>query len=76
MPAKTSPAASPRNGRRVTGKEREKTGRKAVALYDTQGLSVREVRDEIGWSYGATHRLLLEFGAQMRGRGSGNRKRR
>lgn len=67
----TTPA---RRGTRVSGAERDRAGKRAVALY-AEGKSVREVLAVLGWSYGATHRLLREYGAVMRGRGSGNHKR-
>lgn len=69
VPAKTSTPAPARRGKRVIGKARDDAGARAVRLYDA-GKSVRDVRDELGWSYGATHRLLREYGAVMRGRGS------
>jgi len=70
---KTSTAA--KRGTRVSGKERERIGQRAVALYN-KGKSVREVLAAIGWSYGATHRLLREHGAVMRGRGASGRRQR
>lgn len=72
VPAKT-PTTPARRGTRVSGAERDRAGKRAVALY-AEGKSVREVLAALGWSYGATHRLLREYGADMRPRGSGNRK--
>ena len=59
--------------RRVTAKQRADAGRHAVALYN-EGKSVREVKTALGWSYGATHRLLTEYGVVMRPRGNGIHK--
>lgn len=73
VPAKTSPTPA-RRGARVSGEERDRAGKRAVALYD-EGKSVREVLAVLGWSYGATHRLLREHGAVMRGQGSGGGRR-
>lgn len=72
VPAKTS-STSARRGTRVSGAERDLVGQRAVALY-AEGKSVREVRAALDWSYGATYRLLREYGATMRRRGSGNRE--
>lgn len=74
MPAKTSPVAA-RRGKRVTGEARDKAGRRAVELYD-QGKSVRQVQAILSWSYGATHRLLREYGAVLRGPGTPGRPRK
>ena len=74
VPAKTTTSPA-RRGTRVSGAERDRAGKRAVALY-AEGKSVREVLAVLGWSYGATHRLLHEYGAPMRGRGSGNHKRK
>lgn len=77
QPEPTVPKAptTAKRGKRLSAAERERIGRRAVDLYN-QGSSVRDVRVAIGWSYGATHRLLHQFGAAMRGRGSGGRRRR
>jgi hypothetical protein len=55
-------------GLRIPGPEREKI---AAGLQDryAQGVSIRDLMEVTGRSYGWTHRVLRESGAVLRGRG-------
>lgn len=67
MPADALPTYVPRG--RVMGKDRQKCGTYAAKRYKA-GLSIRKIAAELGgWSYGATHRLLIEFDVVLRRRG-------
>jgi hypothetical protein len=57
-------------GRRITGQERQAIGRQLVARYE-QGASIRALAEATGRSYGFAHRLLVESGVTLRGRGGG-----
>jgi hypothetical protein len=58
----------PVKGRRITGKERQKLGRKLANRYE-QGSSIQQLANLTGRSYGFIHRLLLEAGVTMRSPG-------
>ncbi|HQR79286.1 MAG TPA: helix-turn-helix domain-containing protein [Actinomycetota bacterium] len=55
-------------GRRITGAERQALTKDIVDKY-TQGASIRQLAEETGRSYGFIHRLLVESGTTLRGRG-------
>lgn len=65
--------ASLKKGRRITGAERETLTAKLRKQYD-KGVSIRELSSETGRSYGFVHRLLVESGTTLRGRGGSTRK--
>lgn len=60
-------------GRRISGQERDALTAKLRKQYD-KGVSIRELASETGRSYGFVHRLLVESGTQLRGRGGANRR--
>jgi predicted transcriptional regulator len=53
---------------RVVGQERVDLGVDMRAKYEA-GASIRELTEEVGRSYGFVHRVLLEAGTTLRGRG-------
>ena len=55
-------------GRRISGTERSKLTTELKKKY-TSGSSIRELAAASGRSYGFVHRLLLESGVTLRGRG-------
>jgi hypothetical protein len=56
---------------RLRGEDRDRMGKRAGELYLGELLSVRAVAQRLGnWSYGATYRLLKDYGVPMRGRGA------
>jgi hypothetical protein len=59
-------------GIRITGAARAELAARLKASYDG-GASVRQLAEEIGRSYGAVHRLLLEGGTELRSRGGSRR---
>lgn len=59
-------------GKRITGNDRDKLARELRRKYDS-GQSIRTLADSYGRSYGFVHRVLLESGATMRGRGGATR---
>lgn len=61
-------------GRRITGDERGDLSSKLRKRYES-GVSIRALAAETGRSYGWVHRLLLESGATLRGRGGPNRRK-
>lgn len=61
-----------KKGRRITGAERDQLTSKLRKQYD-KGVSIRELAKETGRSYGFVHRLLVESGTTLRGRGGANR---
>ena len=63
-----------KKGARVVGPAREAAKTAAVKMYEKEGLSIRIVAEELGRSYGFTHRLLEEAGVTFRGRGGATRK--
>lgn len=56
-------------GKKLTGAEREKFTKKVVAAYRTAGrrVTIREICEATGRSYGAIHSVLSEAGATRRG---------
>lgn len=61
-------------GRRITGSERETMAADVARRY-TAGESIRELAADTGRSYGFVHRLLVDSGVAMRGRGGAVRRR-
>ncbi|MFI9553699.1 helix-turn-helix domain-containing protein [Nonomuraea endophytica] len=61
--------------KRITGAEREQLTADVAARYAAGG-SVRGIALSIGRSYGFVHRLLVEGGVALRGRGGDFRKAR
>ena len=59
---------------RVTGEARADLARDLAARYRA-GDSIRELAESTGRSYGFVHRLLLESGVSLRGRGGATRDR-
>lgn len=59
---------------RVTGEAREQLAREVSRRYQ-QGASIRELSELTGRSYGFVHRLLVEAGVELRGRGGATRNR-
>jgi len=57
-------------GRRITGQERVTLGVHLARRYDT-GASIRALAEATGRSYGLVHRLLSEYGVNLRSRGGG-----
>lgn len=64
-----------KKGRRITGAERESLTDEVKAQY-TNGASIRELANDTGRSYGFIHRLLVESGTQLRGRGGPTRAKK
>ena len=62
-----------KKGRRITGTERDQLTSKLRKQYD-KGVSIRALAKETGRSYGFVHRLLVESGTTLRGRGGANRR--
>lgn len=63
-----------RKGARITGTARNKLAADVTKQY-TKGQSIRELADSHGRSYGFVHRLLVESGVKLRGRGGATRKK-
>lgn len=59
-------------GARITGPSRDKLGGDLKKKYEG-GKSVRDLAESTGRSYGFVHRILVESGAEMRGRGGATR---
>ncbi len=59
-------------GKRITGTERDKLGRSLRKQYES-GASIRSLAAETGRSYGFIHRVLLDEGVTLRGRGGATR---
>lgn len=57
--------------KRVTGTQRRQLGALLKKKYEN-GTSIRALADDLQRSYGFVHRLLLESGASLRGRGGSN----
>lgn len=55
-------------GARITGPQRGSLGEQFRKRYD-HGTSIRSIAQSTGRSYGFVHRVLVEAGAKMRGRG-------
>ncbi|MDE3723204.1 helix-turn-helix domain-containing protein [Nocardiopsis sp. N85] len=62
-----------RKGTRVAGEDRSELAVRLKGRYDA-GESIRQLAAATGRSYGFVHRLLLEAGVELRGRGGATRK--
>ncbi len=62
-------------GRRITGDERGSLSGELRSQYE-QGRSIRAIAADTGRSYGFVHRVLLESGATLRGRGGATRTKK
>ncbi len=70
-----TPAAGPTTAnRRIVGQERL-TWTKDCLLRYRAGESIRQIATDTGRSYGFVHRILVEGGAQLRGRGGPRRRK-
>lgn len=61
-------------GSRVSGAARDSLASELSTKY-AQGASIRELAAEAGRSYGFVHRLLVESGVTLRGRGGAPKSR-
>ncbi len=59
-------------GRRITGDERGTLSDELRGQYES-GRSIRSIAAETGRSYGFVHRVLVESGTPLRGRGGATR---
>ncbi|MET7846119.1 helix-turn-helix domain-containing protein [Streptomyces sp. NPDC005356] len=59
-------------GKRITGAERDQIAAELKASYEG-GASIRSLADSTGRSYGFVHRILIEAGVTLRGRGGATR---
>lgn len=64
-----SPKKNPNKGKRVLGTDRERMAAQLAEGYNA-GMSIRELATEHQRSYGFIHRVLLEAGTALRGRGT------
>lgn len=64
-----------RKGARITGDARNDLTADVTKQY-TKGQSIRELADSHGRSYGFVHRLLVESGVELRGRGGATRRKK
>ncbi len=55
---------------RLTGEERDEFCTQVAHMYREQDMSIREIGQQVGRSYGAVHRLLTEAGVTFRPRGN------
>lgn len=55
---------------RLRGTDRSTFQERCVKLYEEDELSVRDIVDRTGRSYGSVHRLLKDAGVQFRPRGN------
>lgn len=62
-------------GTRVSGSARDALANEVSAKY-LEGASIRDLAAETGRSYGFVHRLLVESGVTLRGRGGAPKSRR
>jgi len=62
-------------GTRVSGAARDALASELTKKYEN-GSSIRELAVETGRSYGFVHRLLVENGVTLRGRGGAPKSRR
>lgn len=60
-----------RKGARITGTDRNKVFTDLKKKYE-KGVSIRQLADESGRSYGFIHRVLSEGGVTLRPRGGAN----
>ena len=66
----------PREYKRLTSAEREKMADKMADLYEDHHMSIREIAEQYGKSYGTVHRYLSKVaGIELRGRGGYRRRK-
>ncbi|MCP2257690.1 hypothetical protein LX15_001376 [Streptoalloteichus tenebrarius] len=58
---------------RITGRLRQQIAADLKKKYE-KGASIRSLARSTGRSYGFVHRILIEAGVQLRGRGGARRK--
>ncbi|HEY3736165.1 MAG TPA: helix-turn-helix domain-containing protein [Jatrophihabitans sp.] len=63
-----------KKGARITGTDRVKLAADLKKKYE-KGLSIRDLADSNGRSYGFVHRVLSESGVDLRGRGGATRNK-
>lgn len=61
-----------KKGVRITGAQRDELANDLKRKYE-KGASIRALAAQTGRSYGFVHRVLIETGVQLRGRGGPNR---
>lgn len=61
-----------KKGERLTGARREQLAKELAESYQS-GRSIRQLAADTGRSYGAVHRLLVDHGVVLRGRGGARR---
>ena len=61
-------------GRRITGAERDRLAADLTKRY-MAGASMREPASDTGRSYGFVHRVLVDAGVTLRGRGGAVRRK-
>jgi hypothetical protein len=64
-----------RKGARITGAERESVSAGVRERY-LAGASIRALAEDLGRSYGFVHRILVDAGVPLRGRGGAVRRKR
>jgi hypothetical protein len=64
-----------RKGARITGAERESVSAGVREQY-LAGASIRSLAGDLGRSYGFVHRILVDSGVPLRGRGGATRGKR
>jgi transposase len=69
-----SVAETLKKGARVTGAQRDKLASDLAKKY-ADGVSIRDLAEETGRSYGFVHRMLTESGTPMRSRGGATRSK-
>lgn len=60
-------------GQRITGTDRDALADELRRLYES-GHSIRRIAAEVDRSYGFVHRILVDSGATLRGRGGSTRR--
>lgn len=61
-------------GSRITGDDREQLAGELAKRY-AAGDSIRDLADDLGRSYGFVHRILVDSGVTLRGRGGAVRRK-
>lgn len=61
-------------GKRITGAARDQVAAELKTAYEG-GASIRSIADSVGRSYSFVHRILIEAGVTMRGRGGATRSK-
>lgn len=61
-------------GSRITGAQREQLAGDLAKRYSA-GASIRDLAEDTGRSYGFVHRILVDSGVRLRGRGGAVRRK-